>query len=84
MNGCPTGYNPANGLPWSSGTDGLRNITGVVNGDGTATIYAVTSYAVTSTVSSAGDQGADPNKIVVINDLISATQLPANDSFTAV
>jgi len=77
VSGYPTGNNPATGLPWSPGTDGLRNITGVVNGDGTATIYAVTS-----TVSGNGDQGADPNKVVVINDLISATQLPTSESFT--
>jgi hypothetical protein len=77
VNGYPTGNNPATGLPWSPGTNGLRNITGVVNRDGTATIYAVTS-----TVSGNGDQGADPNQVVVINDLINATQLPANESFT--
>lgn len=73
----PTGNNPATGLPWSPGTDGLRNITGVLNNDGTATIYAVTS-----TVSGNGDQGADPNNLVVINDLVSATSLPPNESFT--
>ena len=77
VSGYPTGNNPGTGLPWSPGTDGLRNIIGVVNGDGTATIYAVTS-----TVSGSGDQGADPNIVVVINDLISATTLPANESFT--
>src|SRR5215471_10841469 len=33
----PTGDNPATGLPWSPGTDGLRNITGIVNSDGTVT-----------------------------------------------
>jgi hypothetical protein len=77
VNGYPTGNNPATGLPWSPGTNGLRNITGVVNRDGTATIYAVTS-----TVSGNGDQGADPNQVMVINDLINATQLPANESFT--
>ena len=41
-------------------TDGLRNITGQVNGDGTATIWGITS-----TVSGNGDQGADPNKLVI-------------------
>jgi hypothetical protein len=75
----PTGNNPATGLPWSPATDGLRNITGVVNGDGTATIYAITS-----TVSGNGDQGADPNKLVAITDTLSATTLPANESFTTV
>jgi len=72
----PTGDNPATGLPWSPGTDGLRNITGMVNEDGTVTIYAITS-----TVSGNGDQGADPNKLVAITDQISATSLPVNESF---
>lgn len=75
--GYPTGNNPATNLPWAPGTDGLRNVTGVVNNDGTATIYAITS-----TVSGNGDQGADPNMVVVITDLISATQLPQNESFS--
>ena len=75
----PTGINAATGLPWSPATDGLRNVTGQVNGDGTVDIYAVTS-----TVSGSGDQGADPNKLVVIKDKLKATTLPANESFTAV
>lgn len=75
--GYPTGNNDATGLPWSPGADGLRNITGKVNNDGTATIYAITS-----TVSGNGDQGADPNQLVAITDLISATTLPSNESFT--
>ncbi len=49
-------------------TDGLRNITGRVNADGTVTIWGVTS-----TVSSNGDQGADPNELVMINDNLSYT-----------
>ena len=59
------------GLPWAPATDGLRNITGRVNSDGTATIWAITS-----TVSGNGDQGADPNKLVMITDTVSATTLP--------
>jgi hypothetical protein len=74
----PTGNNPATGLPWSPGTDGLRNITGVANGDGTVTIYAITS-----TVSGGGDQGADPNKLMVITDQLSAISLPPDESFSA-
>lgn len=73
----PTGNNPATGLPWSPGTDGLRNLTGVNDSDGTVTIYAITS-----TVSGSGDQGADPNKLVVITDQLSATSLPPDESFT--
>ena len=77
--GYPTGNNPATELPWEPATDGLRNITGIVNGDGTATIYAITS-----TVSGNGDQGADPNKLVAITDSLVATSLPAGESFTTV
>ena len=73
----PTGNNPATNKPWSPATDGIRNITGRVNDDGTATIYAVTS-----TVSGNGDQGADPNKVVVITDSLSATTLPASETFS--
>jgi hypothetical protein len=50
-------------------TGGCRNIIGIVNRDGTATIYAITS-----TISNNGDNGADPNKLVKVTDLISATQ----------
>ena len=80
--GYSTGNNSGTGgtgFPWAPATDGLRNITGVVNGDGTATIYAITS-----TVSGSGDQGADPNQLVVITDNISATgpNPPAGESFT--
>jgi hypothetical protein len=53
-------------------TGGCRNITGRVNRDGTATIWAITS-----TVSANGDTGADPNKLVKVTDLISATTPPA-------
>jgi hypothetical protein len=77
VDGYPAGNNPATGLPWAPATGGLRNITGTVNGDGTATIYAVTA-----TVSGNGDQGADPNRVVVITDNLAATTLPASESFT--
>ena len=53
-------------------TGGCRNIIGVVHGD-TATIYAITS-----TISQNGDNGADPNQLVKVTDRISATQ-PATD-----
>jgi hypothetical protein len=66
--GYPTGTNSATSLPWSPATDGLRNIVGKVNGDGTVTIWAVTS-----TVSGGGDTGADPDKLVVITDNLANT-----------
>ena len=75
----PTGINAATGLPWSPATDGLRNITGHVNANGTVSIWAIAS-----TVSGGGDQGADPNKLVMITDKLAATTRPANESFTTV
>ena len=65
--GLATALNPA--------TDGCRNITGRVNGEGTVEIFAVTS-----TVSLSGDQGADPNKLVKVRDLLRATTPPQADS----
>lgn len=67
----PTSLNPA--------TDGLRNIAGKVDGDGTVTIYAITS-----TVSTNGDQGADPNKLVAITDVLANTSAAtaASEQFT--
>ncbi|MGA3294893.1 MAG: hypothetical protein ABSE45_13030 [Candidatus Acidiferrales bacterium] len=62
----PTSLNPA--------TDGCRNITGRVHHDGRVDIYAVTS-----TVSASGDQGADPNKLVKVTDILQATTLPTGD-----
>ena len=60
----PASLNPATG--------GCRNMTGRVNGDGTVTLWAITS-----TISANGDQGADPNKLVRVTDRLGATSLPA-------
>jgi hypothetical protein len=61
----PASLNPATG--------GCRNMTGRVNGDGTVEIWAITS-----TISANGDQGADPNKLVKVTDLLSAATLPTS------
>ncbi|HEY6489749.1 MAG: hypothetical protein WCC26_08510 [Terracidiphilus sp.] len=74
--GYPTGTNSATSLPWAPTTDGLRNITGQVNRDGTVTIWAITS-----TTSGGGDTGADPDKLVVITDSLKAATLPASEKF---
>ena len=79
VRGYPTGNNAATGLPWAQATDRLRNITGRVNRDGTATIWAVTS-----TVSGSGDQGADPNKLAEITDPLAAASPAAGESFRTV
>jgi hypothetical protein len=69
----PTSINPA--------TAGLRNLTGRVNADGTATLWAVTS-----TVSANGDQGADPNLLVTITDNLanSSAAAAAGEQFSVV
>src|SRR5450432_2073065 len=76
-----TGLTGADG-PWPNVTTvGLRNLTGVVNGD------QVTLWATTSTSSTSGDNGADPNKVVVITDQLSATTLAgpvAAESFSTI
>ena len=59
----PAALNPATG--------GCRNMTGRHNDDGTVTLYAITS-----TLSANGDQGADPNKLVKVTDVLDATTLP--------
>ncbi len=67
----PIGLSPA--------TDGLRNMMGTVNGDGTLTLFAITS-----TVSSSVDQGADPNQLVTITDNVAFTTAAqtATESFS--
>lgn len=62
------GTNTATSLPWSPATDGLRNITGSVDEWGTVTIWAITS-----TVSRSGDTGADPDRLVVVQDKLDNT-----------
>jgi len=79
VSGYPAGQNSKTALPWSPATDELRNIMGRVNRDGTVTIWAITS-----TVSGNGDQGADPNQLVMITEHLAATSLPAGERFSAI
>ena len=58
---------------------GLRNLTGVVNPDGTVTLYAATA-----TYSNLGDPGADPNGLVAITDSLGATTLPTGEDFSTI
>ena len=60
--------------------DGLRNLTGKVNADGSVTLYAVTSTA----GSNLTDAGADPNQIVAITDEVGDTTAAqaAGENFT--
>jgi hypothetical protein len=81
IHGYPTGNNPGTSLPWAPATDGLRNITGRVNHDGTVTIWAITS-----TVSGNGDTGADPNRLVAVIDRLKNTDATkaASEKFVTV
>ena len=60
---------------------GLRNIAGVNNGDGTVTVFGITSTIAGPLGATLNDEGADPNQLVSITDNLSATSLPA-ESFT--
>jgi hypothetical protein len=81
INGYPTGNNPVTNLAWAPATDGVRNLTGTVDGNGKITLYAITA-----TISGSGDQGADPNRLVAITDTLSNTTAAsaANEKFTIV
>ena len=62
-------------------TVGLRNLAGIVDGEN------VTLWATTSTSSSSGDNGADPNKVVVITDNLRSTTMTsevAGESFRVI
>ena len=81
-NAYPTGLNNTDGgagLPWAPATDGLRNLVGQVNSNGTVNIWATTS-----TVSGNGDEGADPNQLVSITDSLASTSLPSGETFSTV
>ena len=67
------------GLNWKVQTDGLRNLTGHVNSDGSITLYATTSTVSNDTTH---DLGADPNQVVSIT--INSSSTPANTAFTVV
>jgi len=67
----------SDGLPWTVNTDGLRNLAGEVNANGSFTLFATTS---TVSDESTHDQGADPNELVSIT--IGPDSTAANTSFT--
>jgi len=75
--GLPTGTNAITGRPWTPAVDGVRNLTGRTNADGTVTLYAVTTA-----IGGVSDYGADPNKLVSVTDATDATALPAGEQLT--
>src|SRR6202789_1212451 len=78
VNGYPTGTNSATNLPWSPATDGIRNITGTVDG-GKVTIYGIPPPG-----RGGGSQGADPNRLRSVTDTLSNTTAAsaAKEKFT--
>ena len=71
--------------PWPAVTSvGLRNLAGRLNGDGTVTLWAVTSTTDTNAANT--DVGADPNEVVQITDVVAATSANqvAKESFSVV
>ncbi len=73
--GTPYGV-PGLDAAFDPATDGLRNLTGEVNADGTVSLFAVTS-----TISALGDQGGDANELVGISDSLLDTTLPDSEQF---
>ena len=68
-----------NNYPVPTYPTGIRNMTGSVNGDGSVTIYAITSQY--STISG-GEP--DPTSLVGITDSLAATTLPASEQFVTI
>jgi hypothetical protein len=62
----------------TTSVDGLRNLTGKVNANGTVTLYAITS----TVGSNLGDAGADPNQLVAITDQLNSTTSPTGENYT--
>lgn len=63
-------------------TDGLRNLTGKVNANGTVTLYAVTSTLTDSGAGTNWDQGANPDQIVSLTDTVAATTAGSGEAFS--
>ena len=62
-NGLTNQASYSQGLPWSVYTDGLRNLTGMANLDGSFQLWATTA---TTSSDTGHDLGADPNELVTI------------------
>ncbi|WP_347989941.1 hypothetical protein [Methylomonas sp. AM2-LC] len=65
---------------YTTTTGGVRHIVGSLHADGTVNLYATTSTVSDATIY--GDQGADPNRLVSIKDVVNATALPTTEKFT--
>jgi hypothetical protein len=64
-------------------TDGLRNLTGELDPNGTVRLFAVTATLTDSTAGSAWDQGANPDQVVELTDNVNSTTAANGEAFTA-
>ena len=77
------------GASYTTTPDGLRNITGTVNSDGSITLYAITSTIGSTAANASGvttpnaffDEGADSNQLVTIKLSVSGSTV-ATSGFT--
>ncbi|MBC8721842.1 hypothetical protein F6X37_09620 [Paraburkholderia sp. 31.1] len=76
-----TGAYGTKGASYTTTPDGLRNITGQVNSDGSFTIYAVTS-TIGNSLGTAFDAGADSNQLVKITVGINGSTVSSAKGFT--
>ena len=76
VSGLPSGDSAATCEPCAPATDGLRQLTGRIDGKD-----AVTLYATTSTVSGNMHQVADSTRLVEITDPLGATSQPSGEAF---
>ncbi|WNC94589.1 VCBS domain-containing protein [Paraburkholderia sp. FT54] len=66
---------------YTTSADGLRNVTGVINSDGSYTLYAVTSTA-NNSLGTTFDAGADSNQLVKITLSVSGSTVTTSSGFT--
>jgi hypothetical protein len=76
-----TGVYGVKGASYTTTPDGLRDITGQVNSDGSFTIYATTS-TIGSSLGSAFDAGADSNQLVKITVTVTGSTASSASGFT--
>lgn len=76
-----TGVYGVKGASYTTTTDGLRDITGQVNSDGSFTIYATTS-TIGSSLGSAFDAGAESNQLVKITLNVTGSTAASATGFT--
>ncbi|HEX3382869.1 MAG TPA: hypothetical protein VHU21_24160, partial [Paraburkholderia sp.] len=76
-----TGVYGTKGASYTTTPDGLRNITGQLNSDGSFTIYAVTS-TIGNSLGAAFDAGADSNQLVKITVSINGSTVSSAQGFT--